>query len=102
MTIQVLSYLKPENQQIVENFFLLERKLGIDQRTADRLRELESTGELTVEKLESEFLSPPVKPLKKVSVNMKPIRQWFSPTATEKEVQETIVAALKLYFESHK
>jgi len=100
-TGETLSYLVRESQQLVDNFFFGDRKLCVDQHTADRLRELENADVLTVEKLESEFLSPPVKPLKKVSVSMKPIRHWFSPTATEKEVQDTIVAALKLYFESH-
>lgn len=93
-----LSYLAAENQQIVENFFMCEQHLGIDQRTADKLRELEGAGELTEETLRQLFLSAPVKPLRKIQVNYKEIKSYFKEEATEKEIQETIQAALKFYF----
>lgn len=96
---ETLSYLRPENQQLVENFFLRgEQRLGIDQRTADKLRELENAGELKVDRLRQVFLSAPVKPLRKIQVNYKEIKSYFKEDTTEKEIQETIQAALKFYF----
>lgn len=38
----------------------------------------------------------------KVHISMESIQKWFRPETTEKEVQDTIVAALKLYFETQK
>lgn len=100
MTIgATLSFLSCENQQIVENFFMGKQRLGIDQRTADKLRELESAGELTEDRLRQVFLSSPVKPLRKIRVNYKTIKSYFKEDVTEKEVQETIQAALKFYFD---
>ena len=95
---ETLSYLERKNQQIVGNFFMGEQRLGIDQRTADKLRELESAGELTEDRLRQVFLSAPVKPLRKIQLNYKEIKSYFKEDATEKEVQETIQAALKFYF----
>lgn len=95
---ETLSYLIPESQQIVENFFFSQQHLGIDQQTADKLRELEQSGELTEDRLREAFLSSPVKPLRKVRIEYKMIKQYFDADTTEKEIQETIQKALKLYF----
>ncbi len=95
---ETLSYLNAENQRIVDNFFFLEQHLGIDQRTADRLRELAEAGELTEALLRDNFLSSAVKPLRKIRLNYKEIKGYFKEDVTEKEIQETVQAALKLYF----
>ncbi len=95
---ETLSYLSAENQRIVENFFFSEQHLGIDQRTADQLRELAESGELTEALLRESFLSAAVKPLRKIRLNYKEIKGYFGEDVTEKEIQETIQAALKLYF----
>lgn len=95
---ETLSYLSAENQQIVENFFFLEQHLGIDQRTADKLRELSEAGELTEALLGENFLSSAAQPLRKIRVNYKEIKGYFKEDVTEKEIQDTIQAALKLYF----
>lgn len=95
---ETLSYLNPQSQQIVESFFFLKQHLGIDQRTADKLRELEQSGELTEERLRETFLSSPVKPLRKIRIEYKSVKQYFTADTTEKEIQETIQKALKLYF----
>ena len=94
---ETLSYLQPRNQQIVENFFN-EQHIAIDQRTADRLRELEREGDLTDARLREIFLSPAVKPLRKIRLEYKTIKQYFPADTTEKEIRETIQEALKLYF----
>jgi ParB family chromosome partitioning protein len=95
---ETLSYLGSENQQIVDNFFFSQQHLGIDQRMADTLRELEQSGELTEERLREVFLSSPVKPLRKIRVEYKAIKQYFKADATEKEIEQTIQEALALYF----
>lgn len=95
---ETLSYLMPESQQIVENFFFSQQHLGIDQQTADKLRELEQSGELTEDRLRKAFLSSPVKPLRKIRIEYKSVKQYFTADTTEKEIQETIQKALKLYF----
>ena len=98
---ETLSYLQAKNQQIVENFFG-EQHISIDQRAADRLRELEQEGDLTDARLREIFLSPAVKPLRKIRLEYKPIKQYFSADTTEKEIRETIQEALKLYFGNRK
>lgn len=95
---ETLSYLSAENQRIVENFFFLEQHLGIDQRTADQLRELAEAEGLTEALLRDNFLSSAVKPLRKIRLNYKEIKGYFKEDVTEKEIQETVQAALKLYF----
>lgn len=95
---ETLSYLVCESQQLVDNFFFEHQRLGIDQRTADKLRELEQAGELSEDRLRETFLSSPVKPLRKISVEYKTIKQFFEDGTTEKEIQTTIQKALKLYF----
>lgn len=94
---ETLSYLQDKNQQIVENFFG-EQHISIDQRAADRLRELERDGDLTDARLREIFLSPAVKPLRKIRLEYKTIKQYFPADTTEKEIRETIQEALKLYF----
>lgn len=98
---ETLSYLQAQNQQIVENFFG-EQHIPIDQRAADRLRELEQEGDLTDARLREIFLSPAVKPLRKIRLEYKTIKQYFSADTTEKEIRETIQEALKLYFGNRK
>jgi ParB family chromosome partitioning protein len=95
---ETLSYLGSENQQIVDNFFFSQQHLGIDQRMADTLRELEQSGELTEKRLREVFLSSSVKPLRKIRVEYKAIKQYFKADATEKEIEQTIQEALALYF----
>ncbi|MET0017971.1 ParB/RepB/Spo0J family partition protein [Oscillibacter sp.] len=95
---ETLSYLNAQSQQNVENFFFSQQHMGIDQRTADKLRELEQSGELTEERLRETFLSSLVKPLRKIRIEYKSVKQYFTADTTEKEIQETIQKALKLYF----
>lgn len=98
---ETLSYLQAKNQQTVENFFS-EQHIAIDQRTADRLRELEQEADLTGARLREIFLSSAVKPLRKIRLEYKSIKQYFSADTTEKEIRETIQEALKLYFGNRK
>lgn len=98
---ETLSYLQAKNQQIVENFFGGQH-IPIDQRAADRLRELEQEGDLTDARLREIFLSPAVKPLRKIRLEYKSIKQYFPADTTEKEIRETIQEALKLYFGNRK
>lgn len=95
---ETLSYLSAESQQIVDNFFFTEQHLGIDQRAADKLRELEEAGELTDDRLRESLFGAPAKPPRKIRVEYKTIRKYFKADTTEKEIQETIQAALKFYF----
>lgn len=97
---ETLSYLNPENQRIVENFFFSDQHLGIDQRTADRLRELADAGKLTEALLRENFLSAAVKPLKKISFNMAPIQRYFAEGTTQGEIVKIIQKALKQYFDA--
>ena len=95
-----LSYLSPESQRLVENFFFEQRTFPITQNVADKLRELEQSGTLTAAELERVFLSPPVvRQLRSVKIKMKKWRRYFDDNATETEVIQTIEKALKAYFE---
>ncbi|WP_312281027.1 ParB/RepB/Spo0J family partition protein [Oscillibacter sp.] len=97
-----LSFLFPENRQIVENFCFQERSVYISQELADRLREAESGGaEFTPEMLE-ELVQPRGKNLRKVTLPYKTVRRYFSEETTQEEIETTIQQALKLYFERKK
>lgn len=96
-----LSYLPTELQEQIYNFFTA-RNYKIDQRLADRLRELAEEGEeLTEERLE-EFLFPQNRGrFSRVSVRMKPLRKYFPPSATQKEIEAEIVRILEVYFKEN-
>lgn len=96
---ETLSYLRLPHQQMVEDFFFEQRSLTLDQRVADTLRKMEASGEFTEARLEAAFLSSAVKPLRKVTIGMASIGHYFPKEATEREIQNTIMEALKLYFE---
>lgn len=93
-----LSYLSEENQTVVETYFF-DRLQTIDQKLAVKLREIGERGNLTPEEIDM-LLSPAVKPLRKLSIHMKPIRDLFPPAATPKEIEHTIIEAVKFYFEA--
>ncbi len=97
-----LSFLFPENQQIVENFCFQEHSVYISQELADRLREAEAGGaEFTPEMLE-ELVQPSGKNLRKVTLPYKTVRRYFSEETTQEEIEATIQQALKLYFAREK
>ena len=91
-----LSYLSTNSQVAVYHFFT-GRKHRIDQRLADQLRALPEE-ELTPERLE-EFLSPQDKRPRRVSVSMKPLRRYFPPEASPKEIEKEILKIVSDYFE---
>ena len=96
----VLSHISLSGQQIVENFFFLQRTLPVTQPMAERCRELDARGELSEQALEAEFLAPPVvKRMKSVNIKLKKWRKYFDEDATQQQVVDTIEAALKEYFE---
>jgi len=97
-----LSYLATESQKTVHQYFFRDRNLSIDTDLAECLRELGQAGTLTAESINT-LLNPagaPPRPFKKVSVSMKPIKKYFPPTATAKEVEDIIVRAVAMYFQN--
>ncbi len=97
---ETLSYLTPEGQGIVENFFFSQRTQPITQPMAARCRELEAEGALSEQALEAAFCSPLViKQLSTVSIKLKRWKKYFPETATQQQVVDTIEAALREYFE---
>lgn len=94
-----LSYLTLENQTAVYQYFFLQQKQKISGSLAETLRDAGEKAALTPERLEM-ILAPAVPPRKfrKVSVPMKPLRSFFPPEATSKEVEKRIVEIVKQYF----
>lgn len=97
---EVLSHIPVPGQQVVENFFFLQRSLPITQSMAERCRELAERGELSEQTLEMVFLIPPsIKNLSSVKIKLKKWKKYFGAEATQEQVIDTIEAALKEYFE---
>lgn len=96
-----LSYLSTESQAVVYQYFFVDHKQKIGGDLADALRFAGEKGPIT-EELISRLLSPAVKakpkPLRKVAVNMKPIRSFFPDEATPKEIEKKIIEILTEYF----
>ena len=73
--------------------------MPISQSVASTLRELEKQGRLDEAELARLYLTPPtVRSLKSVSFKLKKWQHYFEPTATEKDIVETIERALTAYF----
>lgn len=94
-----LSYLPLESQRVIYNYFFVEHKQKIGGSLADALRFAGEKAPIT-EELITHILSPDVKstPIRKVSVPMKKIREYFPPEATPKEIEKQIVEILTEYF----
>lgn len=95
-----LSYLTQESQAAVYQYFFADHKQKISGDLADQLRAAGERGTITAELIQ-DILSPNVKkakPLRKVAVNMKPLRRFFRPEATPQEIEKQIVEILTAYF----
>lgn len=95
-----LSYLSAGNQDAVQQYFFADHKQKISGDLADQLRAAGERGTITTELIQG-ILSPnvkQVKPLRKVAVNMKPLRRFFRPEATPQEIEKQIVEILTAYF----
>lgn len=95
-----LSYLALESQAALYQFFFADHKQKISGDLADQLRAAGERGTITAELIQ-DILSPNVKrakPLRKVAVNMKPLRRFFRPEATPQEIEKQIVEILTAYF----
>ena len=95
-----VSNLKPEHQKILDEM-LETYKLDISK--AETLHRLEKSEKLTQESmrevLEGKKISKPGRP-KAVRINPVIIKKYFDESADLKEIEKTIDAALKAYFES--
>lgn len=95
-----LSHLSADNQAAVYQYFFVDHKQAISSNLADTLRSAGEKGVLT-EQMIQELLSPAKKapkPLRKVSVPMKKIRDYFPAEATPKEIEKQIIEILTEYF----
>lgn len=97
-----LSYLSADNQRVIYQYFFEDHKQTINSNLADALR-IAGEKEPVTEELIARILSPVVKskPLRKVNVNMKPIRSFFPIEATPKEIEKQIIEILTEYFKAH-
>lgn len=97
-----LSYLSEQSQQVVYHYFFeVNSKLKINGVTAEALRVAGEREELTDERIHS-ILFPEgkkEKPLKKVSVQMKPLRKFFPAELPPKEIEKQIIEIVTAYFE---
>lgn len=95
-----LSYLSEKSQEAVYNYFFLEHKQKISGDLAESLRAAGEKEELTPERI-LVILSPAVKkPVKinKVSVPMKPLRQFWPAETPAKEIEKQIIEIVTEYF----
>lgn len=95
-----LSYLSEESQLAVYDYFFLSRKQKISGPLAETLRAAGEKSELTLD-LIAAILSPAVKkPVKinKVSVPMKPLRQFWPAETPAKEIEKQIIEIVTEYF----
>ena len=97
-----LSYLAPGSQRLILRNFFTERKDGIrrlDQRLALQIRELENTGLLNEETLSQLLQKPPGSRASRViKLPMKSIRGYFPKDASQAEIMEKILFALRTVY----
>lgn len=97
-----LSYLSEQSQRVVYHYFFeVNSKLKISGVTAEALRVAGEHEELTDELIRSTLFpeSKKEKPLKKVSVQMKPLRKFFPAELPPKEIEKQIIEIVTAYFE---
>ena len=97
-----LSYLSPESQTAVYQYFFCDHKQKISGDMASKLRAAGEKVPLTAELIQ-DILFPKVKkvkPLRKVSVPMKFLRSFFPPEATPQEIEKQIVEILVEHFKN--
>lgn len=94
-----LSYLSETDQRTVYQYFFIDHKQRISGELAERLRSSGEKAPLTEERLQM-ILAPavPVKKFRKVSLPMKPLREFFPATATAKDVERQIMEIVTKYF----
>lgn len=98
-----LSYLTPEKQMVVYEYFFLDHKKQITAALAESLRAVGEKEALTPGRIQ-DILSPQVKkPVKisKVSVPMKPLRKFFPAEMSAKEIEKQITEIVTEYFKAH-
>lgn len=97
-----LSYLSHSSQRLVLRYFFTERRNGtcrLDQRLAAKLRELDENGLLNEESLAQLLQKPPGSRAPRiVKVPMKSIRGYFPQGATDKEITEKILFAVRTVY----
>lgn len=91
-----LSYLSEDYQQLVYQYFFIDHKQKISGVTASWLRTIAEKGALTEDKITA-FLSPAVniKPLRKVSISMKPLQKYFPAGSSQKDIEREIIEIVK-------
>lgn len=97
-----LSYLSEQSQRVVYHYFFeVNSKLKINGVTAEALRVAGEREELTDDVIHSILFpkSKQVKPLKKVSVQMKSLRKFFPAELPPKEIEKQIIEIVTAYFE---
>ncbi|MEA4954850.1 MAG: ParB/RepB/Spo0J family partition protein [Pseudoflavonifractor sp.] len=95
-----LSYLPPESQTAVHQYFFVDHKQKISGDLADKLRAAGEGTTLSAE-LIRDILFPAVKkgkPLRKVSIPMKPLRRYFPAEATSQEIEQQIIQIVIEHF----
>lgn len=95
-----LSYLSEESQIAVYEYFFMSHKQKISGALAETLRAAGEKDELTID-LIAAILSPTVKKpvkLNKVSVPMKPLRQFWPAETPAKEIEKQIIEIVTEYF----
>lgn len=99
-----LSHLSQENQAAVYQFFFIDYPMYISQSLADNIRHAGEEDEpLTATALIALTAAPPgTKALRRISIPVKPLRQFFPPEATQEHIVETIEIALADYFKPRK
>lgn len=96
---EALSYLRIEEQNIVENLLAMGTKINI--RQADTLKAESGKGELNLEKI-SEIMSLDYFPrkVKPVKLSGQFLAQYFNQEQSSEEVEKIIAVALEQYFSS--
>lgn len=92
-----LSFLKPDDQQLVENYLLQEKKKTIDLTLAKELRRL-SESELLDKAAIDTLLAEPAAVPKTISLRYSPIKKYFASDATTAQILDTVLKALEQYF----
>ena len=96
-----LSYLDETEQSVVHQYFFAEQNKNIDIAASEKLKEMHSYGEINTQNLAEAFSEHPekVKRVVNVKIKFRKIKQYFEKSASQEQIEETILRALEQYFD---
>ena len=96
-----LSYLKKDEQKDLLNILSREENFGVSKVQSERLKEISKTKPLTFDDIDNLIIQDVSNTVSAFKIPYRKVQDYFPKTVTPKEFNETILKALKSYFENN-